>query len=97
MAALERFAMAEGYNSVHAFEEVETGKGAGALDRRPQLSAALKAARQHKALIIVAKLDRLRRDDHFIPGLMAHKPPFIVAQVGADADPFTLHLYCRPR
>jgi len=93
MAALERFAIAEGYNFGQAFEEVETGKGANALDRRPQLSAALKAAKQHKAPIIVAKLDRLSRDVHFISGLMSHKTPFIVAQRGADADPFTLHLY----
>jgi DNA invertase Pin-like site-specific DNA recombinase len=92
-AALERFAIAEGYNLIQAFEEVETGKGADALDRRPQLSAALKAAKQLKAPIIVAKLDRLSRDVHFISGLMSHKTPFIVAELGADADPFMLHLY----
>src|SRR5260370_6551846 len=42
---------------------------------------------------MVAKLDRLSRDVHFISGLMAHKTPFIVAELGADADPFMLHLY----
>ena len=68
---------------------METGKGADALDRRPQLSA----ARKLKAPIIVAKLDRLSRDAHFISGLMTHKTPFIVAELGADADPFMLHLY----
>ena len=92
-AALARFAEAEGYNLIQTFEEVETGKGADALDRRPQLSAALKVAQQHKAPIIVAKLDRLSRDVHFISGLMSHKTPFIVAELGADADPFMLHLY----
>jgi DNA invertase Pin-like site-specific DNA recombinase len=92
-AALARFAEAEGYNLLQTFEEVETGKGADALDRRPQPSAALKAAKQHKAPIIVAKLDRLSRDVHFISGLMSHKTPFIVAELGADADPFMLHLY----
>ncbi|WP_244549955.1 recombinase family protein [Bradyrhizobium erythrophlei] len=74
-------------------KEVETGKGADALDRRPQLAAALKAARKLKSPIIVAKLDRLSRDVHFISGLMAHKTPFIAAELGADADPFMLHLY----
>jgi DNA invertase Pin-like site-specific DNA recombinase len=93
LAALERFAMAEGYSFVQTFEEVETGKGSDALERRPQLSAALKAAKQLKAPIIVAKLDRLSRDVHFISGLMTHKTPFIVAELGADADPFMLHLY----
>ena len=38
--ALARFAAAEGFNLVETFIEVETGKGADALDRRPQLSAA---------------------------------------------------------
>jgi DNA invertase Pin-like site-specific DNA recombinase len=92
-AALARFAEAEGYSLIETFQEVETGKGADALDRRPQLSAALKAARQHKCPIVVAKLDRLSRDVHFISGLMSHKCPFIVAELGADADPFMLHLY----
>jgi DNA invertase Pin-like site-specific DNA recombinase len=41
----------------------------------------------------VAKLDRLSRDVHFISGLMAHKVPFVVAELGPDADPFMLHLY----
>ena len=92
-AALARFSEAEGYELVETFEEVETGKGSDALDRRPQLSAALKLARQHQAPIIVAKLDRLSRDVHFISGLMTHRTPFIVAELGADADPFMLHLY----
>src|SRR6266496_2992726 len=92
-AALARFAETEGYNLIQTFEEVETGKGSDALDRRPQLTAALKMARQHKAPIIVAKLDRLSRDVHFISGLMSHRTPFIVAELGADTDPFMLHLY----
>ena len=92
-AALARFAEAEGFDLVETFAEVETGKGADALDRRPQLSAALTAARKHKAPIVVAKLDRLSRDVHFISGLMIHRIPFIVAELGADADPFMLHLY----
>lgn len=92
-AALARFAEAEGYQLIETFQEVETGKGSDALDRRPQLSAALKAARQHKAPIVVAKLDRLSRDVHFISGLMQHKTPFIVAELGADCDPFMLHIY----
>jgi DNA invertase Pin-like site-specific DNA recombinase len=92
-AALARFAEAEGYRLIETFQDVETGKGADALDRRPQLAASLKAAKQIKAPIIVAKLDRLSRDVHFISGLMVHKIPFIVAELGADADPFMLHLY----
>jgi DNA invertase Pin-like site-specific DNA recombinase len=92
-AALARFAEAEGYRLIETYTETETGKGVDALDRRPQLAAALKAAKKAKAPIIVAKLDRLSRDVHFISGLMTHRTPFIVAELGADADPFMLHLY----
>jgi DNA invertase Pin-like site-specific DNA recombinase len=91
--ALDRFAKAEGFKISETFSETETGKGADALDRRPQLAAALKAARKLKAPVLVAKLDRLSRDVHFISGLMQHRTPFIVAELGADTDPFMLHIY----
>jgi hypothetical protein len=42
---------------------------------------------------IGAKLDRLSRDVAFVANLMAQRVPFIVAELGADADPFMLHLY----
>ena len=75
------------------YVEAETGKGADALDRRPQLAAALAAARSAKCPVIVSKLDRLSRDVAFVSGLMAQRVPFIVAELGRDADPFMLHLY----
>jgi hypothetical protein len=43
--------------------------GTLALDRRPQLKAALAAARKLRCHVAVAKLDRLSRDVHFISGL----------------------------
>jgi DNA invertase Pin-like site-specific DNA recombinase len=73
--------------------EAETGKGADALDRRPQLAAALAAAKTAKCCVLVSKLDRLSRDVAFVAGLMAQRVPFIVAELGRDADPFMLHLY----
>jgi DNA invertase Pin-like site-specific DNA recombinase len=91
--AIARFAAAEGLEIAGEFVEVETGKGADALDRRPQLAAALGKARKAKAPVVVAKLCRLSRDVAFISGLMASKVPFIVAELGADADPFMLHIY----
>jgi DNA invertase Pin-like site-specific DNA recombinase len=91
--ALARFAEAEGYNFLQTFDEVETAKGSDALERRPQLSAAIKLAKQHRAPVVVAKLCRLSRDVYFISGLMAHKVPFVVTELGADADPFMLHIY----
>ena len=91
--ALERFAASEGFELARVFVEVETGKGSDALDRRPQLAAALHEARKQRCSIGVAKLDRLSRDVHFISGLMAHRVPFVVAELGADVDPFILHLF----
>ena len=88
-----RFAEANGLEIIAEYVETETGKGADALDRRPQLAAALAAARSKKCPVLVSKLDRLSRDVAFIAGLMAQRVPFIVAELGADADPFMLHLY----
>jgi hypothetical protein len=41
----------------------------------------VKAARKLKAPVVVAKLDRLSRDVHFISALMAERVPFIVAEL----------------
>lgn len=87
--ALRRFAESEGFRFLETFRDVESGKH----DDRPELAKALELAGKQKAPIIVAKLDRLSRDVHYISGLMKHRVPFIVAELGADTDPFLLHLY----
>jgi DNA invertase Pin-like site-specific DNA recombinase len=92
-AAIARFAEAEGLDVTRMYEEIETGSGADALDRRPQLAAALKTARKAKSPVLVAKLDRLSRDVHFISGLMSHRVEFVVCDLGRQSDPFVLHLY----
>ena len=91
--AIAAFAKAEGFAIASTFEEHETGKGADAIDRRPQLAAAIKAARKLGGPVIVSKLDRLSRDVHSISGLMVHRVPFVVTEFGADVDPFVLHLF----
>lgn len=90
--AVERFAQSEGITLIASFQEVESGKGADALDRRPVLQAALTAAKKEGCTIIVAKLDRLSRNVEFIAGLMG-KVSFIVTELGANANPFMLHIY----
>lgn len=87
--AIAVFAEAGGFVVVAEHVEVETGKGADALERRPQLAVARKA----KCAVVVAKLDRLSRDVAFIAGLMAQRVPFLVAELGEGVDPFVLHLY----
>ena len=88
-AALMRFAEAEGFRFLQTFTETESG----ADDDRPELNAAIAAAAKSKAPVVVAKLDRLSRDVHFISGLMKHRVPFIVTELGSDTDPFLLHIY----
>jgi DNA invertase Pin-like site-specific DNA recombinase len=92
-AAVEQFASANGFKIEAEFAEIETGKGSDALERRPQLAAALADAKRRGAHILVAKLDRLSRDVHFISGLMAKRVPFIVCALGPSVDPFMLHIY----
>ena len=82
-----QFVAQNGMDVAEPFMEAETGKGADALDRRPQLAAALAAARRHRGQVLVAKLDRLSRDVPFIAALMAQRMPFLVAELGADVDP----------
>src|SRR3954469_24306359 len=91
--AVERFAAEHGFELVAEHVEVETGKGSDALERRPQLAAALKRAKAEKCPVVVAKLDRLSRDVAFISGLMAQRGPFVVAGPGPEVDPFLLHVY----
>jgi DNA invertase Pin-like site-specific DNA recombinase len=96
--AIGQFCLRERFNIVASFVEVESAKG-DTLARRPKLREALKAARRIKdddykyAPVIVAKLDRLSRDVHFVSGLMAERVLFICADLGADTDPFMLHIY----
>jgi DNA invertase Pin-like site-specific DNA recombinase len=92
-ATIARFAETERLSIIAEYVEAETGKGSDAPDRRPQLAAALAAAKAAKCCVVVSKLDRLSRDVAFVSGLMAQRVPFIVAELGRDADPFMLHLY----
>jgi DNA invertase Pin-like site-specific DNA recombinase len=82
-----------GYRTTCGQQIPTGGEGADELERRPKLATAIKAARKLKGPVIVSKLDRLSRDVHFISGLMTHKVPFIVTELGADTAPFILHLF----
>ena len=56
----------QGHQVVAQFTEVESGRKTD----RPQLAEALKEARKRKALLVVAKLDRLARDVELISSLV---------------------------
>jgi DNA invertase Pin-like site-specific DNA recombinase len=91
LSAINRFATEQGRDVIATHVEKMSGQYDDTV--RPQLDAALKQAKRRKCPIVVAKLDRLSRDVHFISGLMKHGVPFIVCELGADVDPFILHLF----
>lgn len=90
--AVIRYAQEARLELIGEFVEVETGKGTNALSRRPKLLAALTDAKRHKAKLVLAKLDRLARNVHFISGLMETGVDFAVADM-PNADRFQLHLF----
>jgi len=90
--AVRQYLAAGGWPPFAEFTEVETGKGSNALDRRPQLQAAIAACKAHKATLVIAKLDRLARNIHFISGLMERGINFVAADMPA-ADKTMLQIY----
>lgn len=73
---------------VQEFTEIESGKRH---ENRTQLKTAFAACQQRRAVLIIAKLDRLARDVHFISGLMKSKVEFVAVDLPA-ATPLTIHI-----
>jgi DNA invertase Pin-like site-specific DNA recombinase len=69
------------------FREVESGKRCD----RPQLRAALDMCRRTGATLVIAKLDRLARNVHFISGLMEAGVDFVACDM-PTANKLTLHI-----
>lgn len=72
---------------IASFTEIESGKK----DSRPQLQAALEACQKKKATLLIAKLDRLSRDLHFISGLQKSGIQFVCCDM-PDMDELTIHI-----
>lgn len=89
--AVARFLNGGSWELVAEFQEVETGKGADALSKRPQLRAALDACCKHGATLVIAKLDRLARNVHFVSGLMESKVKFVACDM-PEANELTIHI-----
>jgi DNA invertase Pin-like site-specific DNA recombinase len=89
--AVQTFMERSGWNLVQEFTEVETAKGKDALAIRPQLAQALATAKKHKAILIIAKLDRLARNVAFISSLMESGVDFVATDM-PDANRLTVHI-----
>lgn len=73
---------------VAEFQEIESGKSHV---NRPQLVAALEECRRRRATLVIAKLDRLARDVHFISGLMKGGVDFVAVDM-PQANRLTVHI-----
>lgn len=69
------------------YAEVESGK----IDERIELQKALKHCQMTGATLVIAKLDRLSRDSHFIGSIMKSGIEFIACDMPA-ANKFTIHI-----
>lgn len=86
-AAAAEYARATGGSILRAYTEVETGKRAD----RPELARALADCKRSKAVLVIAKLDRLARNVHFLSGLMEAGVEFVCCDM-PSANRLTLHI-----
>jgi DNA invertase Pin-like site-specific DNA recombinase len=87
-AAVETWLNGGRHTVVGEFVETESGKTSD----RPQLKAALALAKKRKATLVIAKLDRLARNVHFISGLIESGVNFVAAD-RPHAKAFELHIF----
>lgn len=86
-AAVGAFVARRECQVVGSYTEVESGKRAD----RPQLAKALAHAKRSKATLVVAKLDRLARNVHFMSSLMESAVDFVAIDL-EHANRLTIHI-----
>ena len=87
-AAVRNYLDGGAWHLVGEFTEIERGHKIG----RPELAKALALCKKYKATLLIARLDRLARNVHFISGLMETKVKFVACDM-PEATPFMLHIY----
>lgn len=75
--AVQAFLNGGNWRLIAEFTEVESGKRSD----RAELAKALQACRVYGARLVIAKLDRLSRDAHFLLGLQKAGVPFVAADM----------------
>jgi DNA invertase Pin-like site-specific DNA recombinase len=86
-AAVKDYARRIGGKVLTAYKEVETGKRSD----RPELAKAMALCTRCQGTLVIAKLDRLSRNLHFLSGLMESGVDFVCCDMPA-ASRFTLHI-----
>ena len=86
-AGVERF-LAPGQTLAAAFTEIESGRRD---TNRPQLHAALAECRKRRAILLIARLDRLARNVAFIANLMESGVDFVAVDM-PTATRLTIHI-----
>ena len=87
-SAVAAFAAARGLQLVAEFKEVETGTSKRL---RTTIFDAIEAAKEHDAVLLIAKLDRLSRNLHFVTGLMESGVRFVACDM-PDVNDMTIHI-----
>ena len=87
-ANVAAFARARGYQVIASFTEIETGTNKR---QRPELASALEQAKREGAELLIAKLDRLARNVHFVSGLMESRVRFTAVDL-PEVDSLTVHI-----
>lgn len=85
--AVSRYLNGGKWQLVQEVVEVESGKR----NDRPQIAEALRLCRLHKATLVIAKLDRLARNVHFISSLMESGVDFVACDF-PEANRLTVHI-----
>ncbi len=85
--AVSRYLNGGSWTLVQEVMEVESGKR----NDRPAIAEALRLCRLHKATLVIAKLDRLARNVHFISSLMESGVDFIACDF-PEANRLTVHI-----
>ncbi len=85
--AVSRYLNGGNWNLVQELVEVESGKR----NDRPQIAEALRLCRLHRATLVIAKLDRLARNVHFISSLMESGVDFVACDF-PEANRLTVHI-----
>ncbi len=85
--AISRHTETTGCDLIATYTEVESGKRSD----RPELARAMAHAKRSGATLVIARLDRLSRNLHFLSGLMEGKVEFVACDM-PSANRLTLHI-----